>query len=122
MGKIIKTPYINFDIDIITVDDMPNQTFKEIYELCGKEVAISLLQNYAGCQIQVPARAFYNLRQRLLKSEFDGTTESIRYLARKYGFTEYRVREALKAAKVDVPAEGQLELFKVQNNTQLHSK
>ncbi len=114
MGKLIETPYINFDIDIITVDDMPNQTFREIYELCGKEVAISLLQNYAGCQIQVPSRAFYNLRQRLLKAEFDGTAESIRYLARKYGFTEARVREALKAAKVEIPTEGQLGLFEGQ--------
>ena len=66
MGKIIKTPFIDFDIDVITIDDMPNNTFKEIYELCGKDVAVSLLQNYSGCQFQVPARAFYYLRQRLL--------------------------------------------------------
>lgn len=111
MGKIIKTPFIDFDIDVITIDDMPNNTFKEIYELCGKDVAVSLLQNYSGCQIQVPARAFYYLRQRLLKDEFDGTTESIRYLARKYGFTQARIREFLKEAKISVPAEGQLGLF-----------
>lgn len=51
------------------------------------------------------------MRQRLLKDEFDGTTESIRYLARKYGFTEARIREFLKEAKVPVPAEGQLSLL-----------
>ncbi len=115
MGKIIKTQFIDFDIDIITIDDMPNSTFREIYELCGKEVAVSLLENYAGCQIQVPSRAFYYLRQRLLKAEFDGTAESIRYLARKYNFTEARIREFLKDAKVNVPVEGQLSLdFKGQ--------
>lgn len=111
MGKIIKTPFLDFDIDIITIEDMPNETFREIYELCGKEVAVSLLQHYAGCQIQVPSRAFYYLRQRILKDEFDGTTASIRLLARKYNFTQARIREILKEAKVDVPVDGQLGLF-----------
>lgn len=108
MGKIIETPYIDFDIDEITIDDMPNSTFREIYEICGKEVAIELLNKFAGCQIQVPLRAFFNLRKRLLKKEFDGTTESIRRISRKYHFTEAQVRDFLKEAKVKPPVEGQM--------------
>lgn len=110
MGKIIKTPFIEFDIDELNIEDMPNNTFKEIYELCGKEVAVEILNKFSGCQIQVPVKAFFNLRKRLLKDEFDGTTESIRRIARKYHFTEAQVRDFLKEAKVETPVEGQMSL------------
>ncbi len=42
MGRIIKTEYLDIDIDLLTVDDMPNEILKEMYELCGRDVAVSV--------------------------------------------------------------------------------
>ena len=97
--------------DIITEDDMPNEVLKEIYGICGKDVAISLCQYQRGIIIQVPSQPWNKIRNRVLKELFDGTTASIRNIARKFGLAESRVREILKAEKFNVPDERQMGLF-----------
>ncbi len=111
MGKIIETMFVNFDIDDVTVDDMPNEVFKEIYEMCGKDVAISLMKEFTGVVIQVPSKPFYKIERKKALSEFDGTTASIRHIARKYNITENRIRELLKKSHADTPSTGQISMF-----------
>lgn len=111
MGRKVKTINLTVDIDDITKQDMPNEMFEEIFDMCGKEVAVSLLENQCGVMIAVPARPFIKLERRLMIDEFDGTTASIRKIARKYQITEAVVRDELKRNRKNVPVEGQLDMF-----------
>lgn len=97
--------------DIITEEDMPNETLKEIYDICGRDVAISLCQFQRGVQVNVPARPWTKVRNRILHEMFDGTTASIRNIARKFGIAESSIREILRNQKIDVPDERQMGLF-----------
>lgn len=108
--------YIEFDgfkieRNKITEDDMPNAVLKEVYGLCGRDVAISLCEFQRGVSVIVPSQPWNKFRNRILKEMFDGTTASIRNIARKFGLAESRVREILKEGKFNVPTENQLGLF-----------
>ena len=112
MGKIIKTEYIDIDIDLLTINDMPNEILKEIYTLCGRDVAVSLMENFCGSFLTIPARPFDKIVRRIATEEFDGTTASIRNIARKYKIAEPVIRKLLKQSKIkNVPIEGQIGLF-----------
>lgn len=94
----------------ITEDDMPNETMKEIYGICGADVAISLCQYQRGVAINVPSQPWNKIRNRLLKEMFDGTTASIRKIARQFGLQEARIREILKEQRYNVPDARQIGL------------
>lgn len=96
--------------DTITEEDMPNETLKEIYGICGSDVAISLCQYQRGVAINVPAQPWNKIRNRILKEMYDGTTASIRNIARKFGLPEPRIREILKNQRYNVPDERQIGL------------
>ena len=102
MGRTINTGHLQIDIEDITVDDMPNDALKEIFDLCGKEVAISLMEHQNGVFIFMPARPFMKLEKRIMISEFDGSPTSIRNIARKYCISEAIVRDELKKAKLQI--------------------
>lgn len=110
-SNFIECDGFKIEKNIITEDDMPNEILKEIYGICGREVAISLCQYQRGVTINVPARPWNKIRNRILKEMFDGTTASIRMIARKFGITEFRIREMLKTEKFNVLDERQLGLF-----------
>ncbi|MBQ8476068.1 hypothetical protein IJ531_03300 [bacterium] len=102
---------MEIDSDELTKDDMPTQTFQEIFELCGVDVALALLFNMQGNVILVPtSRIFRKYESRVIKDAYDGSTASIRALARKFKITERQVREILNEHKMQVPAQGQLNL------------
>lgn len=111
MGKIIQFDGMEIDTDEIIAEDMPNEIMKEIYELCGKDTAISLLEYQRGVIIQVPTRAFYKLKRRLIGQYYDGTTASIRKICRKFNMADARVREVLKEQRLNAPNERQPSLF-----------
>lgn len=112
MGRIIKTEYLDIDIDLITLDDMPNEILREMYELCGREVAVSLMENFCGSILTIPTRPFEKVIRRIATEEFDGTTASIRNIARKYKIADPVIRKLLKQSNVkNIPVEGQLGLF-----------
>ena len=111
MGRIVNTNNLKVDIDDITFEDMPNEVFEEIFTFCGKDVAISLMEQQAGVQIFVPARPFFKLERRLMLEEYKGTNSSLRNLARKYKMTEASIREWFKKSKIDIPVDGQLDMF-----------
>ena len=96
MGRLIQTEHVTVDIDDITEDDMPNETLREIFSICGAEVAISLMEHQSGIFILMPARPFLKLEQRLMLEEFDGSASSLRQIARKYNVSESRIRYMFK--------------------------
>ena len=95
----------------VTVDDMPNEVFREIYEFCGVDCALSLLINMNACLIQVPTKGLCNIEKKLVVKDYNGTTASIRNIARKYNISETYIRNILKENKITTPATGQLDLF-----------
>lgn len=97
--------------DDLTVDDMPSEIFREIFEICGAEVAVLLLKYMNGNIIQVPTRGFFKLQKKIVLKEYDGTTASIRKLSRKLNISDAGIREILAENKINAPCEGQLELF-----------
>lgn len=104
---IVKVDGIEINTEKVQIDDMPTPLFREIYEYCGSETAILLLKNMVGTIIQVPTRGFSKIIKRIVLSDFDGTTESIRKICRTHKVTQNYVRQILKDARVDAPLEGQ---------------
>ena len=110
--------YKGYKIDKITIDDMPNELFRDIADECGIDAAVSLLNRFAGCTIFVPSNGMNRVEKKIILREYDGEALTIKKLARNLGKAECSIREILKSYKV-VPAEqGQLNLFKLngQNN------
>lgn len=98
---------ITIDTEKLTLEDMPNETFQEIFELCGPETAVSLLINMRGSYISVPVNGFINIVKKVIINEYDGSTASIRRISRIYGITEFFIRSILNENKIQTPAQGQ---------------
>lgn len=97
----------------LTVDDMPTQIMKDVFELCGRETAIKLLIYMQGNIIQVPARPWINIQIEYIKEKYDYTARSIKDIARTLGLSEKFVRDVLKKEvkpKI-IPCEGQRDIF-----------
>lgn len=95
----------------LTVDDMPTEIFREIFDICGVDIAISLLVNMTGNLIQVPTNGFLKIQKKVVMKEYDGTTASIRRLSRKFKISESFIRNILEENKIPIPADGQIGLF-----------
>lgn len=104
----------------VSVEDMPNQLFKDIATLCGVNVAISLLKNFPGNTIFVPLKGFKFLERRIIcdayEKEFDA--ECIRRLSRKFCLSEKTVREILINRYKVLKVPGQMSLFDNTGNNQ----
>lgn len=106
---------IEIDINSITIEDMPNEQFEDIFSSCGAEVALKLLEEFGGSKIQVPTRGFKKIEDKIIRNEYDGTAISIQRLARKFRTTEKNIRDILYSKKYSVPAEGQTQLFNLDD-------
>lgn len=103
--------YKGYSNQIITIEDMPNQTFVDIAAICGLEVAVSILKNFNGNTIIVPTNGFEKIEKKIILNEYDGYTSTIQRLSRNLGIAEKTVRNVLSKYKI-IPAEGgQLGLF-----------
>ncbi|MBQ9149481.1 hypothetical protein IJX73_00970 [bacterium] len=98
---------LEIDTEKLTIEDMPSETFAVIFELCGVEVATSILYNMCGAVIQVPARGFQKIEKKIILQDYDGTTSSIRAISRKLKISETLIRETLRKSKIPTPSEGQ---------------
>ncbi len=75
--------------------DLFNDTYKEIGNALGLDVALTIYQMYKGQQITFPVHLFNAKRiQTSIIKEFDGT--NIRELAKRYGYSEKTVRRMIK--------------------------
>lgn len=72
-----------------------NGIYRTIADLVGIENAKLIFEEYRGQQITFPVE-FYNKRYvyKTITEEFDGS--NIRYLAKKYGYSERTIRRILK--------------------------
>lgn len=107
----VKIGDISIRVEDISTDDMPNQVFKDIAEICGMETACKLLTNFQGNLIQVPTRGFVNIEKKIILAGYDYSTQSIRVLARKLIVSEKYIRDVLKRSGIDAPVEGQIPAF-----------
>ena len=96
LGREVQTDHTKVDIDKITIDDMPNEALREIFEYCGRDVAVSLMEHQNGVFIMMPAHPFRKLEQRLMIEEFNGTTASLRSISRKYDISEMTLRNLIR--------------------------
>lgn len=101
---------VKINSEDITVDDMPTEIFREIYDLCGVDVALSLLVNMCGNIIQVPAKGFTNIIKRIILADYDGSMASIRKISRRFAIPELQVRKILSENKIQTPDEKQIPL------------
>ena len=107
---------IEIDINSITMEDMPNEQFEDIFLSCGAEVALKLLAEFGGSKIQVPLRGFKKIEDRIIRDEYDGTAIGIQRLARKFNTTEKNIRDILYSKNATLPTEGQRQLFNVETD------
>ena len=70
--------------------------YEEIARIIGEEQTVKLYENFRGQQITFPQR-LYNTEyvSRYVKENYDG--KNIREMARKFDYSERRVREFLKS-------------------------
>lgn len=92
-------------------EDMPTEIFEEIFEICGADVALSLLIKMSGNLIQVPTRGMQKIERKIIINDYDGTTASIRDIARRFNISEMYIRNILNESKIKTPSPNQ-ESFK----------
>lgn len=108
---IFKYNNLEIDTEELTAEDMPNEVFSEIFELCGADAAVSILINMRGNLIQVPAKGgLSKIEKKIILDDYDGTTTSIRKIARRFGITEGYIRKVLANNKIQAPLENQMPL------------
>ncbi len=60
------------------IEDMPNQDMRLVAELCGLDVAISLLRNMSGVSIYIPkVESNINFIRRFVKRFYNGNNAKI---------------------------------------------
>lgn len=95
---------------IITIEDIPEGAMRLVADLCGLDVAVSLMQNMKGLTISVPSNGFEKIEKKIILDEYDGTTETLKKLALNLDLNEKTVRGILKDYKLE-NTPGQLSLF-----------
>lgn len=103
----IKILNCEIKLEDIARDDMPNEIMEEVHDICGADVALKLLLNFQGNNIQVPTKGLKNIEKKIILKHYDGTTASIRSMARKMIVSENYIRSVIK----NPPVEGQLDLW-----------
>ncbi len=87
-------------ISDVTSEDLAG-VYKEVAETVGVDNAYKIYSHFKGLQLMFPLK-FYS-REYIVQqicSEYDG--KNVHALARKYGYSESRVRQILKKAKNEV--------------------
>lgn len=95
---------------IITINDIPEGAMRLVADLCGLDVAVSLMQNMKGLTISVPSNGFEKIEKKIILDEYDGTTETLKKLALNLDLNEKTVRGILKDYRLETTT-GQLSLF-----------
>ena len=81
----------------LDIDDMPNEDLKLVAELCGVDVARSLIENLEGVTIYIPKYSYRHLIKQYIHKHFDGT--NAKKLALELKISERMVYKLLKESK-----------------------
>lgn len=97
----------------ITVNDMPNELFRDIAEMCGIDAAVRLLENFSGVTIAVPVRGFEKIEKKIILREYtkDYSSITIKRLAGRLNMVEKNIRNVLQNYGFEPDVEGQIHLF-----------
>ena len=101
----------------VTIVDIPDGSMRLDAELCGLDVAVSLMQNVKGLTIAVPSNGFEKIEKKIILQSYQNDTASLKKLALKLDLNEQTVRNIIRKYGLDT-TDGQLSLFKKgwQNN------
>lgn len=102
---------LKIDSEKLRKEDMPTEIFEEIFEICGADTALSLLIKMSGNLIQVPTRGMQKIEKKIIINDYDGTTASIRDIARRFNISEMYIRNILSESRIQTPSPNQ-ESFK----------
>lgn len=82
----------------VTSEDLAG-VYKEIAEIVGLDNAYKIFRNFKGLQLMFPLK-FYSsaYRAQQIIEEYDGN--NIRNLAKKYEYSESRIRQILRREKI----------------------
>ncbi|MBI4835902.1 MAG: hypothetical protein HY817_01445 [Candidatus Abawacabacteria bacterium] len=82
----------------LTSQDMPNEDLSYIFETCGREVAISLIEHCGGSQISIPSSAFKELEKRYIRESYAKAPSrtTILRLVKELKTTDKLIAEVLK--------------------------
>lgn len=95
----------------VTIDDIPEGNMRLVADLCGLDVAVSLMQNLKGLTIAVPSNGFSEIEKKIILQEYHGNTSELKQLALRLGLNEQTIRAILRNYGLQV-TDGQLSLFK----------
>lgn len=90
----------------VSMDDLQNETIREMAELLGVDVAMQIVAAYSGAVIYIPKldSVYRVVRDRKIKEAYNGS--NTKRLAQEYGVTESWVRRLI-GGRLD----GQLDMF-----------
>lgn len=96
---------------VITPDDMPNDLFRDIADLCGVDVAVKILLNFKGNTIPVPIYGMEKVEKKIILKEHNNDPFAIKILARKLEMSEVHIRKIIKRFGLTPAEDGQQKLF-----------
>lgn len=75
-------------MDYIRPEDMPNDDLKFIAESAGIKSALALIFCTPGLTVTIPKNSFKEVKERYIRSKYDGTKYSINRLAVDCGLSQ----------------------------------
>ena len=115
--EFVTIEYKGFKNQKVTANDIPDGIMRLVADLCGLDVAVSLMQNMKGITIAVPSNGFEKIEKKIILQEYTGNTADLKKLALKLDLNEQTLRRILRTYNLSV-TDGQLNLFRKswQNN------
>lgn len=80
--------------DKITLEDMPNDEMRDVYEHFGKDVAVGIMKIFQGQQITFPLNWIFKLKRRLILENPDHL--DIKGMIRTYKVSKHFVYSVLR--------------------------
>ena len=78
----------------IRIEDLPNKDLQIVAELCGLDVALSLIENLDGVNIYIPKFSFRRMIKCYVQRHYNG--HNAKQLALELGITDRMVYKLLK--------------------------
>lgn len=97
----------------VSIDDIPS-SMHLVADLCGLDVAISLMQKVNGLIIAVPSNGFQKIEKKIILQEYKNDPLNIKKLALQLNLNEQTVRGTVNKYCLKT-ADGQLSLFQKED-------
>lgn len=80
----------------ISIEDMPNDDWVDIAKICGVDLAVKLLKDFAGLTIPVPKTWDEKLKKKYIKKHYNGDRKSMKKVVRVCDISERQVYQIYK--------------------------